>query len=107
MKKKLFSVTADDCTFLAKRGSGKGGQKRNKTSNAIQCFHKPSGAMGESEDGRSQLLNKRKAFESMVASNEFQSWLELKIEAAKGNIEIEEADDLGRKHIRKLGVDEV
>lgn len=106
-KEKLFSVTASDCRFIAKRGSGKGGQKRNKTSNAIQCFHDPSGAMGEAEDGREQSLNKRKAFERMANSKEFQSWLKLKIEAAKGNVEIEETNDFGNRTLRKLSHDEV
>lgn len=31
----------------------------------------------------------------------------LKIEAAKGNIEIEETSDLGNKVTRKLGMDEI
>lgn len=106
-KVKMFSVTASDCRFIAKRGSGKGGQKRNKTSNAIQCFHDPSGAMGESEDGREQSLNKRKAFERMVNSKEFQSWLILKIETGLGNIEIEEISEMGNKYTRKLEIDEV
>lgn len=104
---KLFSVTADDCKFIAKRGSGKGGQARNKTSNAIQCFHDPSGAMGESEDGRDQSLNKRKAFKRMVDSREFQVWLKLKIDAANNLVDISEPDDLGNRIHRKLRMDEV
>ena len=104
---KMFSVTASDCRFIAKRGSGKGGQKRNKTSNAIQCFHDPSGAMGESEDGRDQCLNKRKAFERMANSPEFQAWLRLKIECGLDHVEIEEATDLGNKVTRKLRMDEI
>ncbi len=107
MKKKWFSITASDCVFKDKRGSGKGGQKRNKTSNAIQCFHEPSGAMGECEDGRSQLHNRQTAFKRMAESKEFQSWLNLKIEAGKGNVTIEAQDALGNPCFRKLGMDEV
>ena len=106
-REKLFSVTAADCRWIAKRGSGKGGQKRNKTSNAIQCFHDPSGAMGESEDGRDQSLNKRKAFERMTSTPEFQSWLKLKIDAGLDRVEIEEATDQGNRYTRKLRMDEV
>jgi peptide chain release factor 1 len=106
-KTKLFSVTAADCRWIAKRGSGKGGQKRNKTSNAIQCFHDPSGAQGEAEDLRDQSLNRRKAFERMVESKEFQSWLTLKIEAAKGKVEIEYKDDRGFLVKRPLEAHEV
>lgn len=106
-REKMFSVTAADCRFIAKRGSGKGGQKRNKTSNAIQCFHDPSGAMGESEDGREQSLNKRLAFERMAKSPEFQSWLKLKIEAGLGHVDITEQTDQGNPTTRKLRMDEV
>ncbi len=63
--------------------------------------------MGECEEGRDQSLNKRTAFERMVKSKEFQSWLNLKIDAAKGNVEIEENDDRGNKVTRKLRMDEV
>lgn len=105
--KLIFSVTADDCEFLAKRGSGAGGQKRNKTSSAMQCFHAPSGAMGESEDQREQSQNRKLAFQRMVESKEFQGWLKVKIEALKENIEIEEVDDTGKVVKRKLRMDEV
>ena len=60
-KQLLFSVTAKDCTWDYIRGSGKGGQKRNKTSSAVRCHHKDSGAVGYAEDTRSQLKNKRLA----------------------------------------------
>lgn len=106
-REKLFSITASDCTFLAKRGSGKGGQKKNKTSSAIQCFHEPSGAMGEAEDHREQGQNKKLAFERMFNSPEFQSWLHLKIDAAMGRIDIEENSAKGNKITRKLNHEEV
>lgn len=108
MAKRLwFSITAKDCTFQDKRGSGKGGQKKNKTSNAIQCFHAPSGAMGESEDGRSQTHNRHLAFKRMAESAEFQAWLRLKIEAGRDRIDITEKTDLGAVVTRKLRMDEV
>ncbi len=103
----MFSVTKDDCRFIAKRGSGNGGQAKQKTSSAIQCFHDPSGAMGESEDSRNQVLNKREAFKRMIETKEFKSWLKLKIEAGLGHVEIEENTDQGNRVKRKLGMDEV
>lgn len=106
-QKLLFSITAADCEFKAKRGSGKGGQARNKTSNAIQCFHEPSGAMGECEDSRSQDLNRREAFKRMTETREFQTWLQLKIDAALGKVEIEEPTETGTRVSRKLRMDEV
>ena len=73
-KKILFSVTDKDCKFTYTRGSGKGGQKRNKTSSAVRCHHVPSGAMGYSDDTRSQLQNKKIAFSRMAKTPEFNCW---------------------------------
>lgn len=63
------------------RGSGKGGQKRNKTSNCVRCTHTTSGAVGKSENGRSQLHNKQTAFKRMFETKIFQNWI--RIEAYK------------------------
>ena len=69
----LFSVTAKDCEWSYTKGTGAGGQKRNKTSSAVHCTHRPSGAHGYSEASRSQHDNKREAFVKMAESKEFQS----------------------------------
>lgn len=106
-KQLLFRLTEKDFRFQAKRGSGAGGQKRNKTSSAMQCFHDPSGAMGEAEDAREQSQNKKMAFKRCTETKEFQAWLNMKIAAAQGHIEIEENDDLGNKTKRKLNHEEV
>lgn len=60
-----------------KRGSGKGGQNRNKRDTAVRIVHRASGAVGESQEERSQLQNKRLAFRRMVAHQKFQTWLRL------------------------------
>lgn len=73
-KQLLFSVTAKDCEWSYTRGTGNGGQKKNKTSSAVHCMHRPSGAHGYSEASRSQLDNKREAFVKMANSKEFQQW---------------------------------
>ncbi len=73
-KKLLFSVTAKDCRWDYYKGSGAGGQKRNKTENCVRCTHRASGAVGKSEDGRSKHHNKMKAFERMANTNEFKAW---------------------------------
>lgn len=74
-KDRLFSVTAADCDWDYYVGSGKGGQKRNKTANCVRCTHRQSGAVACSEDGRSQLKNKQAAFRKMAQSERFQRWL--------------------------------
>ena len=83
-KQKLFSVTAKHCRWDYYKGSGAGGQKRNKTENCVRCTHEPSGAVGKSEEGRSKEQNKKKAFRRMAESKEFQNWLRLEVSRATG-----------------------
>lgn len=80
-KELLFSVTASDCDWQYIRGTGPGGQKRNKTETRVRCQHRASGAVGESDLTRSQAQNKQIAFRKMAESNEFRSWH--KIETAR------------------------
>ena len=80
-KQHLFSLTRNDFEWEYRRGSGKGGQKRNKTSNAVRVTHRPSGAVGNAEDGRSQLQNRKLAFKRLSETKEFKNWI--KIEAAR------------------------
>lgn len=80
----LFSVTADDCEFEYYRGSGSGGQKKNKTSSAVRCRHKLSGAVGQCQEGRSQKLNKRTAFKRMAESKEFNAWIKVHVARLNG-----------------------
>lgn len=56
------------------RGSGLGGQHRNKTESGVRIIHRASGARGESCDTRSQHENKRIAFRRMAESPTFQRW---------------------------------
>lgn len=79
MKELLFSVTAADCDWSYTRGTGKGGQKRNKTSSAVHCTHRASGAHGYSEASRSQVQNKRDAFRKMVDTIAFRNWQRIEV----------------------------
>ena len=106
-KTKLFSITADDCQWDVFRGSGNGGQKKQKTSSGVRCTHEPSGAVGKATDSRDQSRNRVTAFTRMVESAEFKVWLQLKIDAAKGELEIEETSEQGNKIVRPLRVDEI
>lgn len=74
-KTKLFSVTASDCDWDFYVGSGDGGQNRQKRNTAVRCTHRASGAVGKASDGREQVLNRRRAFERMSQTKEFQGWL--------------------------------
>ena len=99
----LFSVTADDCRWAYTKGTGAGGQKRNKTSSAVHCFHDPSGAHGYSESSRSQLDNKRDAFIKMFETKEFKLWHH--IESLKRNGRMAEIDAYVAREMRKVRVD--
>lgn len=97
----LFSVTADDCDWSYTKGTGSGGQKKNKTSSAVHCIHKASGAHAFSQDGRSQLHNRQDAFRKMAETKEFQNWH--KIECAKRSknyVDIDKVIDEQMKHIK-------
>lgn len=68
---KILSVTLKDCKVETKRGSGKGGQNRNKRDTAVRIVHRASGAVGESQEERSQLQNKKRAFLRMIETPTF------------------------------------
>lgn len=50
-------INPDDIRIDRYRGTGKGGQKKNKTSSAIRVVHKPTGIIITRESGRSQDAN--------------------------------------------------
>lgn len=80
-KEILFTVTSKDCDWQFVRSSGPGGQNVNKRSTKVRCTHRASGAVGESDETRSQHDNKRLAFRKMAETSEFRAWH--KIETAR------------------------
>lgn len=81
----LFSVTAADCNWEYMRGTGPGGQKRNKTESKVRCVHRASGAVGESDETRSQHDNRRLAFRKMAETKEFKLWHRLEVGRRTGD----------------------
>lgn len=95
MKELLFSVTANDCDWQYIRGTGPGGQKRNKTETKVRCVHRASGATGESDLTRHQSENKKIAFRKMAESKEFSTWHKIETAKRMGNkMTIEEKVDI-------------
>lgn len=95
-KRKLIkSLTKNDFIWKTYRGTGKGGQKKNKTSNAVMCKHEASGAIGKCEDFREQSRNKKEAFKRMADSAEFKTWMNLEIDNYLGKVKYEEIDEKG------------
>lgn len=100
-RKPLVSVTADHCKWEYFRGTGAGGQKRNKTSNCCRCTHEPSGAVGESRDSRSQRDNREAAFGRMARSKRFQDWLRVECSRVTGvAAQIDEEIERQMRHVR-------
>ena len=99
----LFSVTARDCEWSYARGTGNGGQARNKSNNAVHCSHRPSGSHGYSEASRSQLDNRRDAFRKMAESDKFQTWAKMEMMRRTG--EALEVERWLEKELRKIKIE--
>lgn len=101
--KPLISLTAADFEWSYTKGTGAGGQKRNKTSSAVHCHHQASGAHGYSEDSRSQHDNRRTAFERCVETDRFKEWLRLETMRRSGQLAQIEAEV--EQQLRKVKVE--
>lgn len=56
-----LAIPPGDLEWSTCRGSGPGGQNRNKVESAVQLKHKPTGLMVRCESERSQAQNRRSA----------------------------------------------
>ncbi len=54
-----------DCEIKRTRGSGPGGQHRNKVETAIVVQHSPTGLRGEASERRSQKQNRKQAIQRL------------------------------------------
>jgi len=89
-RKKLFSVTLDDCEIQTFTAGGPGGQHQNTSNTAVRIVHKASGAVGASRAHRSQLQNKKAAFRRMTEHPKFMVWLNREIFRLDGKPTAEE-----------------
>ena len=62
-----FQINERDLDVQACRGSGAGGQNRNKVSSAIQMTYRPTGLMVRCESERSQHQNRQTALKLLQA----------------------------------------
>ena len=102
---KLFTLTAKDFEWSYTKGTGAGGQKRNKTSSAVHCSHKPSGAHGYSESSRDQRTNREEAFKKLTESAKFKEWLQLEIMRQNG--QMAQIDAAVEQELKKIKVEVV
>lgn len=63
----LLVIRPQDLEWAFSRGSGAGGQHRNKTESAVDLTHRPSGVVVHCESERSQLQNKAIALSMLRA----------------------------------------
>jgi protein subunit release factor B len=102
-KKLLFSLKKNDFEVEHYRGSGKGGQNRNKRFTCVRIYHRVSGAVAQSCEQRNQYQNKVTAFKRLVETKEFKTWH--KIQCAKtlgvmANLGQEVEDMMQDKHLK-------
>lgn len=93
MKKRrelLFSVTKKDFIIEPFKGSGKGGQHRNKTMSCVRIRHHDSGAEAIGTEHREQGRNKKLAFKRITETKKFKDWIKIRTsEIIKGKIDVE------------------
>lgn len=60
------SLDPKDLDFSTYRGSGPGGQHRNKVSTAVRVTHRPTGITARAQEERSQAANKKRALARLI-----------------------------------------
>ena len=78
-KELLFSVTKKDLIIEPYKGSGKGGQHRNKTMSCVRITHPDSGASAIGTEHREQSRNKKAAFRRLIETDKFKAWHRKKV----------------------------
>lgn len=89
-KQLLFSVTRKDFEITAYKGTGNGGQNKNKRETACRIKHPGSGAVTQAEEHRTFDANRKAAFLRMTTHPKFRVWLAEMTKIAQGFPSIEE-----------------
>lgn len=73
----VLSVGRKDFDISWFSGKGAGGQHRNKHQNCCRILHRASGATGTGQTERSRVANQKTAFNTLVNSPKFKTWLKM------------------------------
>ena len=108
MKELLFSLSKKDFKMQTFRSGGKGGQNQNKNDSGVRIIHSASGAVGESREHKSQLANKKAAFQRMTETLKFRLWMNRVVYEITSGETIEEKVDkqMNSKNLKIEIVDE-
>ncbi|GAA5043720.1 peptide chain release factor H [Marivirga lumbricoides] len=105
---KGVALQTSDVSYKAFRGSGPGGQHRNKVETAVRATHAPTGVSTTSSEARSQHQNKQLAFkklEQLLKSFEIDQQRELINEQWMQHLSLERGNAVlvfeGRKFIQR------
>jgi len=89
-KELLFTVTKKDFIIEPYKGSGKGGQHRNKTMSCCRIKHPDSGVTTQACEERDFHKNRKVAFRRMIKHQKFEAWRKQKAyEISHGIKEVE------------------
>jgi protein subunit release factor B len=107
-KELVLSITRKDFEIQFFKGSGPGGQNRNKVESGVRIIHKESGAVGQAVDSRDQLANRKNAMKRLAESAKFKVWLAKKLYEIEVGKTIEKLVDemMDDKNIKIEGIDE-
>lgn len=80
----LFKLSKKDFEVEPFKGSGNGGQNRNKVMSCCRIRHPASGAVAEGKEQRDFPQNKKAAFKRLVEKPEFLKWHKIQCAKALG-----------------------
>jgi len=65
-----LNILPEDCEEHFTRGTGPGGQKKNKTSSCVELFHRPTGITLRVQTHREQRKNRIAAYKILIKKSE-------------------------------------
>lgn len=80
----MLSLTKRDFEVETFRAGGKGGQNQNKRDTGVRIRHLASGAVAESREFRTQLENKKAAFDKLIKSDKLRAWIKTEVARRAG-----------------------